>query len=268
MALSITVRTLQDLGDEVIALEKDDLILKNKILDLARNAYFKNIVAYSVFLNLYEQTIFEMTRNELPNVNYTMFGGYSEAERKVVCFYCDKTPEFDILEYINISPANKKFAQDLTHRDFLGALMNLGIERHMIGDICIVDSIAHLITFKSMSETIINELDMVKHTKVVLQKESADDLKTVNRVEYKKINIPSERLDSIIGSIYNISRSKVNLYIDSGKVFINSKQCFLHSSKVKQGDIITVRGLGRARFLGISSLSKKGRLFAETEIFK
>lgn len=268
MALSITVRTLQDLGDEVIALEKDDLILRNKLLDLARNAYFKNIVAYSVFLNLYEQTIFEMTRNELPNVNYTMFGGYSEAERKVVCFYCDKIPEFDILEYINISPANKKFAQDLTHRDFLGALMNLGIERHMIGDICIVDNIAHLITFKSMSETIINELDMVKHTKVVLQKESADDLKTVNRVEYKKINIPSERLDSIIGSIYNISRSKVNLYIDSGKVFINSKQCFLHSSKVKQGDIITVRGLGRARFLGISSLSKKGRLFAETEIFK
>lgn len=268
MALSITVRTLQGLGDEVIALEKDDLILRNKILDLARNAYFKNIVAYSVFLNLYEQTIFEMTRNELPNVNYTMFGGYSEAERKVVCFYCDKIPEFDILEYINISPANKKFAQDLTHRDFLGALMNLGIERHMIGDICIVDNIAHLITFKSMSETIINELDMVKHTKVVLQKESADDLKTVNRVEYKKINIPSERLDSIIGSIYNISRSKVNLYIDSGKVFINSKQCFLHSSKVKQGDIITVRGLGRARFLGISSLSKKGRLFAETEIFK
>ena len=268
MALSITVRTLQGLGDEVIALEKDDLILRNKILDLARNAYFKNIVAYSVFLNLYEQTIFEMTRNELPNVNYTMFGGYSEAERKVVCFYCDKIPEFDILEYINISPANKKFAQDLTHRDFLGALMNLGIERHMIGDICIVDNIAHLITFKSMSETIINELDMVKHTKVVLQKESADDLKTVNRVEYKKINIPSERLDSIIGSIYNISRIKVNLYIDSGKVFINSKQCFLHSSKVKQGDIITVRGLGRARFLGISSLSKKGRLFAETEIFK
>ena len=268
MALSITVRTLQGLGDEVIALEKDDLILRNKILDLARNAYFKNIVAYSVFLNLYEQTIFEMTRNELPNVNYTMFGGYSEAERKVVCFYCDKIPEFDILEYINISPANKKFAQDLTHRDFLGALMNLGIERHMIGDICIVDNIAHLITFKSMSETIINELDMVKHTKVVLQKESADDLKTVNRVEYKKINIPSERLDSIIGSIYNISRSKVSLYLDSGKVFINSKQCFLHSSKVKQGDIITVRGLGRARFLGISSLSKKGRLFAETEIFK
>ena len=256
------------MGDEVIALEKDDLILRNKLLDLARNAYFKNMVAYSVFLNLYEQTIFEMTRNELPNVNYTMFGGYSEAERKVVCFYCDKIPEFDILEYINISPANKKFAQDLTHRDFLGALMNLGIERHMIGDICIVDNIAHLITFKSMSETIINELDMVKHTKVVLQKESADDLKTVNRVEYKKINIPSERLDSIIGSIYNISRSKVNLYIDSGKVFINSKQCFLHSSKVKQGDIITVRGLGRARFLGISSLSKKGRLFAETEIFK
>lgn len=249
-------------------MEKEELILRNKFLDLARNAYFKNIVTYSMFLNLYEQTIFETLKNELPNIKYIMFGGYSEAERKIVCFYCDKIPEFDMFEYIKVSPSNKKFADDLTHRDFLGALMNLGIERHMIGDICIVDNVAHIITFKSMSETIINELLTVKRTKVVLEVESADELKAVNRMEYKKINIPSERLDSIIGSIYNISRSKVNLYIDAGKVFINSRQCFSHSSKIKDGDIITVRGLGRARFLGISALSKKGRLFAETEIFK
>ena len=249
-------------------MEKEELILRNKFLDLARNAYFKNIVTHSMFLNLYEQTIFETLKNELPNIKYIMFGGYSEAERKIVCFYCDKIPEFDMLEYIKVSPSNKKFADDLTHRDFLGALMNLGIERHMIGDICIVDNVAHIITFNSMSETIINELSTVKRTKVVLEVESADELKAVNRMEYKKINIPSERLDSIIGSIYNISRSKVNLYIDAGKVFINSRQCFSHSSKIKNGDIITVRGLGRARFLGISALSKKGRLFAETEIFK
>ena len=249
-------------------MEKEELILRNKFLDLARNAYFKNIVTYSMFLNLYEQTIFETLKNELPNIKYIMFGGYSEAERKIVCFYCDKIPEFDMFEYIKVSPSNKKFADDLTHRDFLGALMNLGIERHMIGDICIVDNVAHIITFKSMSETIINELSTVKRTKVVLEVESANELKAVNRMEYKKINIPSERLDSIIGSIYNISRSKVNLYIDAGKVFINSRQCFSHSSKIKEGDIITVRGLGRARFLGISALSKKGRLFAETEIFK
>ena len=108
----------------------------------------------------------------------------------------------------------------------------------------------------------------MKHTKVILNKESIDDLKTVNRVEYKKINIPSERLDSIIGSIYNISRSKVNMYIDAGRVFINSRQCLSHSMKVKDGDIITVRGLGRARFLCISSTSRKGRLFAETEVFR
>ena len=249
-------------------MEKEELFLRNKFLDLARNAYFKNIVTYSMFLNLNEQAIFETIQKDLPNIRYVMFGGYSEAERKIVCFYCDNIPEFDMLEYIKVSPVNKKFADELTHRDFLGALMNLGIERHMVGDICIADNTAHIITFKSMSETIISELTTVKHTKVVLEIESADELKAVNRVEYKKINIPSERLDSIIGSIYNISRSRVNLYIDAGKVFINSKQCFSHSSKIKSGDIITVRGLGRAKFLGISALSKKGRLFAETEIFK
>ena len=249
-------------------MEKEELILRNKFLDLARNAYFKNIVTHSTFLNLYEQTIFEMIQNELPNVKSIMFGGYSEAERKVVCFYCDEKPEFDMLEYIRVAPVNKKFADELTHRDFLGAIMNLGIERHIIGDICIVDNVAHIITLKSMADTIINELGTVKHTKVVLNKESIENLKTVNRVEYKKINIPSERLDSVIGSIYNISRSKVNMYIDAGKVFINSRQSLSHSMKVKDGDIITVRGLGRAKFLGISLTSRKGRLFAETEVFR
>ena len=191
-------------------MEKEELFLRNKFLDLARNAYFKNIVTYSMFLNLNEQTIFETIQKDLPNIRHVMFGGYSEAERKIVCFYCDNIPEFDMLEYIKISPVNKKFAAELTHRDFLGALMNLGIERHMVGDICIADNTAHIITFKSMSETIISELTTVKHTKVVLERESADELKAVNSVECKKINISSERLVSIIGSIYNISGSKVN----------------------------------------------------------
>lgn len=153
-------------------MEKEELFLRNKFLDLARNAYFKNIVTYSMFLNLNEQTIFETIQKDLPNIRYVMFGGYSEAERKIVCFYCDNIPEFDMLEYIKISPVNKKFADDLTHRDFLGALMNLGIERHMVGDICIVDNTAHIITFKSMSETIISELTTVKRTKVVLERKS------------------------------------------------------------------------------------------------
>lgn len=249
-------------------MDKEDLILRNRFLDLARGSYFKNIATYSVFLNLYEQTIFKMIQKELPNVRYTMFGGYDEAERKIVCFYCDGNIDFDMFDFIKIEPSNTRFAGDLTHRDFLGALMSLGIERHMIGDICIDNNAAHIITFKSISSVIIDNMNMVKHTKVNLKREEAEELKAINRTEIKRINIPSERLDSIIGAIYNISRSKVNLYIDAGKVFINSGQSLSHSSKVSSGDIITVRGLGRARFLGFRSTSKKGRIFAEAEVFK
>lgn len=63
-------------------MEKEELFLRNKFLDLARNAYFKNIVTYSMFLNLNEQTIFETIQKDLPNIRHVMFGGYSEAERK------------------------------------------------------------------------------------------------------------------------------------------------------------------------------------------
>lgn len=248
-------------------MDKEELILKNRFLDLARNSYFKNIVTHSVFLNLYEQTIFEMVQKELPDIKYSMFGGYDEAERKIVCFYCENNIEYDMFDFIRIEPVNSRFADELSHRDFLGALMNLGIERHMIGDICIENNTAHVITFKSISDAIIDNMDMVKHTKVYVERESGEAVKSVNRLKLKSINISSERLDSVIGAIFNISRSKVNLYLDAGKVFINSKQSFSHSSKVSTGDIITVRGLGRSRFLGIKSTSKKGRLFGKVEIF-
>ena len=105
-------------------------------------------------------------------------GGLDDAERRVVFFlpaYLEEIPD-DVLCYLKIAPAAPKFADALTHRDFLGALMSLGIRREMLGDICIDGSTAHLIALSSVADTICRELTSVKHTSVSVTPEGPEDL--------------------------------------------------------------------------------------------
>ena len=81
-----------------------------------------------------------------------------------------------------------------------------------------------------------------------------------NNIQEKIINIASNRLDSIVSSVYNISRAKANLLIDADKVFINSKLINTHSRELKSEDIVSVRGLGRFIYSDIEKISKKGKL--------
>jgi len=109
--------------------EKEEQILKKRFLDLARAAEYKGICTYTDFLGLNESSIFFRMKNELPNVKYDFFGGYTGAERKILCFYGEKSVKAfsDCITCIRIQPLNRKFSDDLNHRDFLGALIECSI---------------------------------------------------------------------------------------------------------------------------------------------
>ena len=236
---------------------KERQFLINRISDLANRAYYKNITTHTVFLNLYEQTIFQSISTSL-RVSYKILGGYDYAERKLVCFFScnfEDINEADFMDLLHISNKNPKFSQSLSHRDYLGAIMNIGIERHTIGDICVIGHEAYVYVLKNASKIILDNLTDVKHNKT--------DFKAIDfssNIEEKIINIASNRLDSVLSSVYNISRAKANLLIDADKVFINSKLINTHSRALNPDDIVSVRGLGRFIYSDIEKISKKGRL--------
>ncbi len=249
--------------------DKEVQFLINRIKDLSNRAYHKDIVTHTPFLNLYEQSIFQSASNSL-NVNYLLIGGYEYAERKLVCFFSSNEEEImaeDYISLLRIENKNAKFASELNHRDYLGAIMNIGIDRHMIGDICIVGDKAYVYVLKSGLDIIINSLEQVSRNKVEVYEEKFHSMEAVNNVQEKVINIASNRLDSIISSVYNISRTKANIYIDADRVFINSKLAKSHSSNLRAKDIVSVRGLGRFIYKDVEKMSRKGRLIAKVDLY-
>lgn len=231
--------------------------------ELYHRAHEKHYTTFTDFLNLQEQSI--LSKSYLP---YKSFGGYEMAERVIACFGEDSEQAEYPIVCICIKPANAKFADKLSHRDFLGALMNLGIKRELLGDIVIENNCGYLFCLNSICDYILQNLDRIKHTTV--RAELAETLPdtAVSTPESREMIISSLRLDVMISAVYKLSRREASQLIVQGKAFVNSCQTENGSYTVKEGDIISLRGFGRFRFVGLLRTTKKDRLVAEMIIYK
>ena len=161
---------------------------------------------------------------------------------------------------ISITPHALKYAEQLTHRDYLGAILNMGIARSKIGDIFLKDTGAYVFCTSSIAGFICNELYSVKHTLVHCEIiiPSEDELKP----KFKEITstVASLRLDAFLSVAFNCSRSSLTAYIDGGKTFINGKLVTKAAALLKETDIVSVRGKGRFIVSEIKNTTKKGRI--------
>lgn len=242
-------------------MNKEDSYIKNRIIELANNAYNKNIYTYSDFLNLNELNIYNNIKHTLPPVEVILTGGNVYAERKILVFKpCEVYYEEDVpITAIKIRPLNAKFSEQLSHRDFLGAILNLGIERSKIGDIFVSGENAYIYCLNSISDYISEHLFKVRHTNVScsIYDEELEAIKPVLREVCSTIS--NIRLDSVIGSAFNKSRSGIVPYIEQGRVYVNGKLVTSNGYAIKENDIISVRGLGRCIFNKQLGVTKKGR---------
>ncbi len=250
-------------------MEKEDLIICNRFKELAYQCDTRNYHTFTDFLNLNEINLFYTIHKELPNVRHSLWGGYPSAERCVLAFHNEQTieqSEYQI-QCIKIAPTNAKFSNTLTHRDFLGALINLGIERAVLGDILVQENVAYVFCLYSMTEYIITNLTKVKHTTVKCSLVTDDTVDITP--SYKEINgtIASNRLDTILALAFHQSRSSISGLIAGGKVFVGGRLVLSNSYELKENDIVSVRGYGKFVFKGIHNVSKKGRLCATLLVY-
>ena len=242
-------------------MEKEEQLFRKRIQELADLCFRRNVPVNTDFLNLSEQTIFQNISNTLPPVRYILSGGFEWSERKVVCFLPSYEEELLDLPYdcLKISPVNRKFAKELNHRDYLGAIMNLGIERSMLGDIVIKDGDAYVFVLKKMSQYLLDSLTTIRHT--IISVSRIDEQDEVLKPEFEEIGgtVSSIRLDSIVALCGRLSRAKASAYIESEKVFINGQMISHVSRTLKDGEIISIRGIGKFKFAGSGGQTKKGR---------
>lgn len=241
-------------------MEKDDFFLK-RIWELANLSYQRDIVTFSDFLNLNEQNMVSSLKRQFPQIVMEIFGGYENAERQMVAFHPDAlafTWEYPI-DCLKIEPKAIKFSESLTHRDYLGALLNLGIERSVIGDIVVQEKAAWFFCQNKMTDFFLDNLCRVRHTNILITKVDDPDKLPCPKLEAINGTCASVRLDSLISLAFKASRSSMVSYIEGGQVFVNGKLITSNGYEPKEGDIISVRGKGRFIFDGMSHQTKKGR---------
>lgn len=238
-------------------------MLQNRLVDLSEMAYHRNIVTFSDFLNLNELHILHSTPKELFSSRYETFGGYAYAERQMVAFLPDALYyEYQYpIRVLRISPANKKYAEVLTHRDYLGAILNLGIERCKLGDLAVQGTDCLAFCQENMADYIAKELTRVRHTMVNVRQSELEDFSYQPDLKEQTGTVASVRLDAVLSIGFPLSRSKIVHYIEGGKVFVNGKMITSNGYRLKEQDIISVRGMGRIIYDGVVSESRKGRYF-------
>lgn len=246
---------------------ENENLLKNRLTELAQRAWDRGVWVFSEFLTLAEQDTLLKLRLPCP---FALWGGLESAERKIasfgseeLCGYTEAPP----VVCLRIEPVRQEFADSLTHRDFLGSLMALGIRREVLGDIEIADNVGYLFCLDSIAGFIAENLTSVRHTTVrCALSDPPDRLSAPPPVT--ELVVASERLDAAVAAVYRLSRSRAQELIEKEQVFLSGRLASGASAELTEGDIVSVRHYGRFLYEGVARETKKGRLRIMVRIYK
>lgn len=248
----------------------EEILFKKRLIELANKSYANSQYLFTPFLSMSELDCYYQIEREISYVPVTMFGGTNDCERVMLRFgseeLCGYEEPFPIT-CIEIAPLIEKFGEVLSHRDYLGALMNLGMERSTLGDIIIIDKTAYLFCTEKMAPYIIDNLNQIRHTHIRCRKAEHVPQSTITKIERKNCLVSSERADSVIAKLYHMSRSQGVELFRAKKVFINGRLNENNSGMLKTGDRVSVRGYGKFIYQGTAYETKKGKLSVEVDVY-
>ena len=254
---------MQDTREKIIRYYKgtEGEAVAVKLVDFAAQALKSQKCKLTGFLSPFEQEMAGVIAKSLGELNVDFYGGYRGAERQRAVFcYADfrGTPNFEIA--VIKAEWNGEFAR-LGHRDVLGSIMSLGVDREYIGDIIATKDFARLIVDKKMSDYFTANLTQIGSTNVTT---TLDELENITAKEERtkeiKSTVASLRVDSIAAAGFGMSRSKAAQEISAEKIKLNWQIVKNASQSVKEGDILSMRGRGRLEVAEIRGQTKKGRV--------
>ncbi|WKY46373.1 YlmH/Sll1252 family protein [Eubacteriaceae bacterium ES3] len=225
--------------------------------------------SYPVYFDFYDERLQNKIEDIVKryDVRYLFFGGNQNAQRQMLCIFPDYCDECDLEWPIQSLVFDVK--EKLDHRNVLGALMSLGISRDLIGDIDVSEHLGQIIVNERITDFIEKNLVKISHQSINLKVKRLDEILTFERqfVE-KSIVVASDRLDGIIGKIFGHSRQISIEMIRQKKVRLNYEDVSKNDCRISEGDIISLRGKGKARVTSMDEKTKKGNIRMIVEIYR
>ena len=245
-------------------------LLKKRFCELGKRAYNSGTFTFTSFLGLAEQSAFSEVKRALGPVPYTAFGGAEGCERVVIRFGSEEDAGYEMpfpISVIKAEPASQKYADKLTHRDFLGAILNLGIEREMLGDIVIIDNVGYIFALESIADYIAENLIRVKHTDINREIVTTLPEGELFRTERRTVQVSGERLDAIVARVFSLSRDDAQSLFKKRLVFASGREIESTSYTPKPDEVVSVRGHGRFIYRGFASNTRKGKMNIELDVY-
>lgn len=246
--------------DKTDRIDKEDKLILSRAEDAMKLAERNYSVKAVGFLNPRQRSLIMKNLYPSRDIKAEFVGGYPDAERTMlVC-----RPEYaefeadDILSVIHISGRN---LEKLTHRDYLGSLMGLGITRENIGDILVESSGAFIFVKQEIADYITNNLEKIGRCGVKTLVCGCAEA-NIPKPKLREVNgtVSSLRIDAVLSAAAGISRGRAAEMIGQGLVSLNWEEINSASKQVEEGDLISARGVGRMRLERVGNLTRKGRI--------
>ena len=261
--------------DKIIELAKsqkdEEKLLIARVLDKIKMVQARNRFENTDFLDMSQKALVEEILLKRKEKNYAFYGGFDGAERTMLVLFPDtyleeKNVYNQIMTVIRIS-LPKELHENYEHKTYLGAIMKLGVKREKVGDILVRNDGADIVISKDIEKFLLNNLNnLIRFQKAKIENVNIENIKVIEKEkQILKINVPSMRLDAIVGELARVSRNDANSLIEQERVFVDFKEELRNSKIIEEGAIITIRGKGRFTISKILGETKSKRINLEIE---
>lgn len=240
----------------------EDKLVISRAFDTLELASKRNCPAYFGFLNEHEVALIK--NNVKFDIDYIFFGGFDNAQRVVLACNTDNTA----LIPISALKFTYKEEYDITNKDFLGALMSLGIDRSTVGDILVFSGYSIVFVKDDVCEYILSQITKIGRVGVNVEEIDASSIEYQPEYETLSFTLSSLRLDVFVASLCKVSRDSAQQLIKSDKVLLNHVVVNSVSKSVNISDVLTIRKHGKYIYSEFDGFSKKNKLRVTVKKFK
>lgn len=260
----------------------EDKILIAKYEDKLRQCAENSMITCTGFLNMHERSVLSSLHLSGSDAKTVFYGIFDDAERTAAVFlpyYIEVSSVEALSDYFRDNPDENplalievekdRFSPALSHRDYLGALMALGIKRDVTGDISVSENGCRIAVLSHMADFICENLEKAGRgslkAKIISPSEILQNEKPLGVAD--SFTVSSLRLDSVVKNAFSVSRNDACKAIESGLVYVNDCECLKSDKKIADGDKIVFRRKGRIIIGDCSAISKKGRIIVNIRKF-
>ncbi len=239
----------------------EERVLLAQVLDKCELCRRRDVPAYTDFLSPAEQkSAEELLRAAREHEGWTALGGYPEAERRRLCFLPAWQEEPDADEALAVLRATWYEGDAPGHRDLLGSLTALGVARSKLGDILVSPQSADAVVCADVADYLAREWTQAGRVRLRVERVDLHALSVpTRRVRAIRDTVATLRLDAVASSGFGMSRGRAAELIVSGRVQLNHRETLKPDAPVREGDVVSARGLGKFALKEVGGLSKKGR---------